>query len=62
MVQNYRTIPTHITHYNQIIVATNSKRLQKASETKEAVELKQIFKQPRQEELVAYTAKICTYQ
>ncbi len=39
--------PTHITHYDQIITTTKPKHLQKASETKGAVELKQILKRLR---------------
>ena len=34
MVQNRRTTPIHITHYDQIVTLTKPKRLQKTSETK----------------------------
>ena len=44
IVQDRRTIPTHITYYNQIIITTKSKHLQKASEIKGAEKLKQILK------------------
>ncbi len=60
-VQDQRITLTHITYYNQIISATKSKRFQKASKTKEAEEPKQILKQSRQKELIAYTAKLCIY-
>jgi len=52
MVQDQRTTPIHIIHYDQIIMATKSKYLQKASKTKRAEESKKILKWPRQEELV----------
>ena len=53
--------PIHITHYDQIIATTKPKCLQKASETKEAEESKQILKWSRQEEPVTYMAELCTY-
>src|SRR6266498_4709211 len=62
MVQDRRPIPTHITHYDQIITVTKPKCLQKALKTKEAEEPTQILKWPRQEEPVAYTAELCTYK
>ena len=62
MVWDIRIIPTHITHYDQIITTTKLKRFQKAPETKGAAELKQILKRPRQEEPVAYIAELCTYR
>src|SRR6266542_5828510 len=55
MVQDRRTTPTHITHYNQIITPTKPKRLQKASKIKGAEEPTKILKWSRQEEPVAYT-------
>ena len=62
MVRDRRTTLTHITHYNQIITPTKPKRLQKALETKKAEGPRQIFKRPRQEEPVAYTAELCIYR
>src|SRR6266498_285948 len=62
MVWDQRTTPTHITHYDQIIMPTKPKRLQKAPETKGAEELIQILKRPGQEKPVAYTAELCNYQ
>ena len=62
MVWDRRTIPTHITHYNQIIITTKPKYLQKAHEIKGAEEPTQILKRPRQEEPVIYTAKLCNYK
>jgi len=62
MVQDRRTTPTHIIHYDQIITPTKPKRLQKAPKTKGAEELIQILKRPRQEEPVAYSAELCTYR
>src|SRR6266508_1192680 len=62
MVRDQRTTPTHITHYDQIIIPTKPKRLQKAPETKGAEELIQILKRPKQEEPVACMAELCNYQ
>jgi len=62
MVQDRRTTPTHITHYDQIVITTKSKHLQKASKTKGVAELTQILKWSRQEEPVAYTVELCTYR
>ncbi len=62
MVQDRRTIPTHITHYDQIITTTKLKHLQKASETKGAEESIQILKRLRQEEPVTYMAELCIYR
>ena len=62
MVRDRRITPTHITHYDQIIVMTKLKHLQKAPEIKGAEELIQILKRPRQEEPVAYTAELCIYK
>ena len=62
MVQDRRTTLTHITHYDQIIITTKPKCLQKASETKRAEEPKQILKRTRHEEPMAYTAELCTYR
>src|SRR6266498_1325440 len=62
IVWDRRTTLTHITHYDQIITPTKPKRLQKASEIKGAEELVQILKRSRQEEPVAYSAKLCTYR
>src|SRR6266540_6918062 len=62
MVQNRRTTPTHITHYDQIIILTKPKRLQKAPETKGVEELIQILKRPKQEEPVVCMAELCNYQ
>src|SRR6266542_2267397 len=52
MVQDRRTIPTHITHYDQIIITTKPKCLQKVSKTKGAAEPTQILKWLRQEKPV----------
>ncbi len=62
MVQDRKTTPTHITHYDQIITPTKPKHLQKTSETKEVEELMQILKRLRQEEPVAYTVELCNYK
>ena len=62
MVQNRRTTPTHITHYDQIITLTKPKRLQKAPEIKGVEELIQILKRPRQEESVVYTVELYNYK
>src|SRR6266540_7328581 len=57
MVRDRRTTPTHITHYDQIIIPTKPKRLQKAPEIKRTEKPIQILKRPRQEEPVVYTAE-----
>ena len=62
MVQDRRTTPTHITHYDQIITTTKSKRFQKIPKIKGTEELTQILKRLRQEEPVIYTAELCTYR
>ncbi len=61
MVRDRRTIPTHITHFDQIITTTKPKCLQKVPKIKGAAKPTQILKQPRQEEPVAYTAELYTY-
>ena len=61
MVRDRRTTLTHITHYDQIIMSTKPKYLQKVLKTKEAAELTQILKRPRQEEPVTYTVELYTY-
>ncbi len=62
IVQDRRTTPTHITHYDQIIITTKPKCLQKASKTKGTVKLTQILKRSKQKKPVAYIAKLCTYR
>ena len=62
MVQDRRTTPIHITHYDQLIATIKPKRLQKVPETKGVEEIIQILKRPRQEEPVVYTAELCNYK
>ena len=62
MVRDRRTTPTHITHYDQIIITTKPKCLQKVSKTKGAAEPTQILKWLRQEKPVVYMAELCIYR
>src|SRR6266540_3411960 len=62
IVRDQRITLMHITHYDQIITLTKSKRLQKTPEIKGAEELIQILKWPRQEEPVVYMAELCNYK